>query len=240
MSLSPPPPRKNDDNEWMLTYADVITLLLAFFVILFSMSTLKVELFEQVKADIVEGQNKTLVSKIQELSPRTPKQSKVSEQFRFFVPKLPTKGFLKKVVGIKEDNSAHDSTLVIPAKGLFFPGSTKMLKKSEMVLDHLVEYLNQMDPSIFEVSIEGHYDQSSPIPDLYDSKWEFSAARALNLRKALLEKGYNNPDMYIVAFGDSKPNTPEIFGGRVDIKSLHKNRRMIIRIRPKSKRNTSK
>ena len=87
MSLPPPPPRKHDDNAWMTTYADVITLLLAFFVILFSMSTLKKEFFNQITEEIVKGQKRGFTEQIRTLRPtQNPDQSPVV--YRVFVPPL--------------------------------------------------------------------------------------------------------------------------------------------------------
>ena len=93
MSLTPPPPRKSEDNQWMMTYADVITLLLAFFVILFSMSTLKKEMFSQIQGEIVEGQHRSLAQKIQALNPRKdPVHSPTV--YRVFIPPLGEDDFL--------------------------------------------------------------------------------------------------------------------------------------------------
>ena len=45
----------SDEEEWLITYSDAVTLLLAFFVILYSMSEIKVERFHEVRAGIVQA-----------------------------------------------------------------------------------------------------------------------------------------------------------------------------------------
>ena len=209
MSLPPPPPRKTNENEWMTTYADIITLLLAFFVILFSMSTLKKELFNQISGEIVEGQYKSLSQKIHSLQPN---QEEVQSPtvYRVFVPPLGDDDFLNTVIGVDENNQSHQSHITFPEEVLFVPGTTKLISRSGTVFEQTVDYLSQISPSYFLISIEVHYDKKSRVPKTYDDKFQFTAERALNIRTALIQKGFPYDNIYVVGYGDSIPLKSDI------------------------------
>lgn len=228
MNLSPPPPRKTDDSDWMTTYADIITLLLAFFVILFSMSTLKKELFNQISGEIVEGQQKSLSQKIQALNPNK-EQVESPTVYRVFVPPLGDDDFLKTVVGVDENNKSHQSHITFPEEVLFVPGTTNLISRSATVFEQTVEYLSQISPDYFIISIEVHYDNQSTIPKGYQDKFQFTAERALNIRTGLFQKGYPHDNIYIVGYGDTIPLKTDLI-----IKSSVPERRIVINIHRKT------
>ena len=53
--LPPPPPQEEEKEDWLLTYADAITLLMAFFVLLYTVSDPNTEKFEAVTKGMVES-----------------------------------------------------------------------------------------------------------------------------------------------------------------------------------------
>ena len=54
-ALPPPPPEEEEKEDWLLTYADAITLLMAFFVLLYTVSDPNTEKFEAVTKGMVES-----------------------------------------------------------------------------------------------------------------------------------------------------------------------------------------
>lgn len=228
MSLSPPPPRKKEDNEWMMTYADIITLLLAFFVILFSMSTLKKDLFNKISGEIVEGQHKSLSQKIHALKPNR-EEVQSPTVYRVFVPPLGDDDFLKTVIGVDENNQNHQSHITFPEEVLFVPGTTTLIARSGTVFEQTVDYLSQISPSYFLISIEVHYDTESRVPKNYNDKFQFTAERALNIRNALYKKDYPHDNIYIVGYGDTIPLKKD-----AKIKSSAPARRIVINIHRKT------
>ena len=172
----------------MTTYADIITLLLAFFVILFSMSTLKKEFFNQITEEIVEGQKRGFAQKIQTFQAnRIPEESPVI--YRVFVPALEDHNYLKSVIGIEEQNEVHKSQLIFPEESLFIPNTTTLTNKAKLILRDTVTYLNQLDENYFDISIQSYYEKDGTIPNEHD-KFRFTAERGLVIRNMLQEKGY--------------------------------------------------
>ena len=191
------------------------------------MSTLKKEMFDSISQQIIQGQQKGFADQIRSIQPQEDSKAN-NKTYKLFVPKLKKNSFLKNVVGIEEKNTNHESKLTFPADALFVPGTTSLIKKSEVALKQTADYLNTLDPKYFDVSIEGHYDINSPIPSGYDNKWEFSAARALNVRKALIQLGYKHKNIYISAYSDSRPVAKEKSGKMLLPKNQAKNRRIVI------------
>ena len=228
MSLSTPPKRRSEDNEWMLTYADVITLLLAFFVILFSMSTLKKELFNQITGEIIEGQHRSLAQKIQSLNPKKD-PTKSPTVHRVFVPPLGDDDFLHTVIGIDENNKSHQSQLTFPEEVFFIPNTTTLINRSQTVMKQLVDYLEQISPNYFLVSIEVHYDKNSKLIPPYKDKFQFTAERAINIRTALEKEGFSHENIYVVGYGSTIPLKTD-----VHIKSAVPERRIVINIHRKT------
>ena len=72
--------KKGNDNDWMDTYADAITLLMAFFVVLLSMSSMNAKKYDYMVEVISEGLNKsTFADKGEEVL------KALSDDVRFFL-----------------------------------------------------------------------------------------------------------------------------------------------------------
>ena len=220
--------KKGEDNEWMITYADIITLLLAFFVILFSMSTLKKEMFAQISDEIVVGQQRSLSQKIMALKPvKDEEQSPVV--YKVFVPPLDTDDFLHTVIGIEEQNLNHNSRLIFPEESVFAPETSTLVYRSKTVFEQTSDYLMQISPEYFLIGIEVHYDKESDVPRSYKNKYQFTAERALNFRNGLLKAGYKNENLYVVGYADTIP-----LKEKLNIDSSNPARRIVINIHRKT------
>jgi chemotaxis protein MotB len=208
-----PKRRKNSEDEnlerWLLTYADLITLLLAFFIVMYSMSKIDAKRFGQMQealSGVLRGG--TMVLK-QGDKPGT----------------LSGKGVLKigfmKSLGdaIKRDfqglgNEKLVSTEVterglvihIMESALFEEGKSDLTENAREVLTVVGEHLDGLPNHI---RIEGHTD-NRPINTIrYPSNWELSSARATEVVKFLIDNYDTKPDMIsALGYGEFRPLAP--------------------------------
>ena len=194
---------------WFGTFADMMTLLFAFFVLLAAISTM-----DPVKLqEMANSQGKSLGSKIKA-------QGKAEEEGEF----EPIKNLaeMKKemeeaIEEMKKENPAGDPPidiqtnskgLVVNIKGDFaFPsGKADMKGELKKLLDE--EIIPRIKASPMQVEVAGHSD-SDPMPKkwqkFYKSNWELSAARGATCVRYMIEKGVPAPRLLAAGYGDWYP-----------------------------------
>ena len=194
---------------WFGTFADMMTLLFAFFVLLAAISTM-----DPVKLqEMANSQGKSLGSKIKA-------QGKAEEEGEF--EPIENLAAMKKemeeaIEEMKKENPSGDPPidietsskgLIVNIKGDFaFPsGKADMKKELEELLD--TEIIPRINASPFQVEIAGHSD-SDPMPKkwqkFYKSNWELSAARGATVVRYIIEKGVPAPRLLAAGYGDWYP-----------------------------------
>ncbi len=204
-------------DRWLLTYADLITLLLGLFVILYAMSNIDKKKYSQWVAAFGGefGSGKV------EMGNGTSLLSEMAEQIR--VEKL-----LKQVLEIDGKSSAlsisideRGVTIHIQEELLFPSGESKLKGSSYTMLDSLSSALRTI-PN--DIRIEGHTDNIPIATKEFPSNWHLSVSRAMNTGYYLIEHhNFNSDKLSVVGYGDTKPiasNTTEknrTLNRRVDI-----------------------
>ena len=219
-----------EEQPWLLTYADMMTLLFALFVLLFSMSTLdpvKVSnLISGVKSDeeIVEGLEK-VIEKNKLENAENPEESKA------------------KIV-----QDPRGVAIAFDGDMCFGQLSADMNNDLKMILNDIEKELLNVEGDIRGIIIEGHTD-SDPIPmsskDKYPTNWELSSARASSVVNYLIENlGVNPGRLQAVGYAEQWPHTvswSDYRQGKADVESANqtledkdKNRRIKIIFQTKS------
>jgi chemotaxis protein MotB len=195
-------------ERWLLTYADLITLLLAFFIVMYSMSQIDAKKFgkmTQALAGVLRGGSSVL--RFPEESDRTGHgllklgnlrmiQQKIEDQFRGFG----TKG------EIETEITERGLVIHIMESVLFREGSAKLEAKAVDVLDRISEVIKDR-PN--HVRIEGHTDDRPINTVLFPSNWELSAARATEVVRYYIENHAFEPDkVSALGYGEFRPIRP--------------------------------
>lgn len=226
----------NDDLEppnedWLTTYADAITLLMAFFVIMFSMSELKQEKFEAFKSSI----DAALGSKAA-LGMPTPLHVEATAE-----APTPFQGMAENMEGrLHEVMQRGEVTMARTRRGVYLDvhtdkfydaGGFTIRPEMKVVLDNIVAELRPRFLEDYKVEIVGHTDDSPIMHPPIDSNWDLSAIRSAHIARYLVEQGIDPKRIKATGRADSDPIAPNRNAdGTPNPENRSKNRRVQIKI----------
>lgn len=204
-------------SEWLTTLADMSMLLMAFFILLFSMSTLDTTKF----TDSFQSVKKAIGAKGKELMTSTPttreasvmveqvklrqqiiaEQKKVLSEFRSYVS---TKG----VQGVTSATlEAGKITINIPSGVLFAKDAVELSDAGKAVLSTLFDFF--IKASGERINIRGFTDNSPPGPGArYKDNWEISSLRAVSVLRYLVGRGLPPNRLTATGLADLEPLYP--------------------------------
>lgn len=209
--------KKHDEGEgaWLISYADVMTLLVGFFVMLMSFSKIDMEKFESMKRET----SKSLGGEYKQ-----PQQKLVLNLQRVLA-----EANLQDKVEIKQTETLAE--LSFPG-GLFFDtGSIHLRAEAKSLLNKLVPVVLE-EARGHSVIIEGHTD-SVPLRSGQDiaTNWELSSLRACTVLRMFESLGFNRKNLQAIGWGDTRPVVPESSANPVSVESRQaRNRRVVIKI----------
>ncbi|NKB56694.1 MAG: OmpA family protein [Alphaproteobacteria bacterium] len=214
------PPPAAEEEDWLTTYADAITLLMAFFVMLVSFSKVDLPAFEEAMAGIKNELGR-------EEAPKRP----------MFTLAQNLNSILEEVqIDQDEVQTGFDSAGVVIdfESGSFFkPGSAELLPAAKKILVEIAYELSQPPYDLYFVDVEGHTDDAPINTPQFPSNWELSTARATGVVRFLIEADVQPERLKASGYADVKPKLPntDLFGEPLP-ENRKKNRRISIRLHP--------
>ena len=176
---------KNGNEGWLTSYADLITNLLLFFVLLAAASQVKTGKMEKIAAQM-SGQAAT-----ESLATAATKVAKTLEEQS-----------LSKDVSVKVTDEGLE--LSFNSGVTFASGQADILPTMEAPLGKVLTVLKPYTDR-YAVAVEGHTDEVPIRTANYKSNWELSSARALRIRERLEQQGVNPKRIRVEAYADNKP-----------------------------------
>ncbi len=199
---------------WMTTFSDLMSLLLTFFVLLFSMSSISREKFLKflqtlefmwginiVKETKPPSEVQTSIEPPIKMYPRSEKWSDVEN-----AAGEAKEAFQKAGIPVKDIKKAKELVLRIPADYLFAEGSYVPNPKYIPLLKKVCKILTRLGAPI---RIEGHTD-SKPIykyPLIVDN-WDLSLLRAIYITKLFIKWGFPEDKISTAGYADTEPIAP--------------------------------
>ena len=193
-----------DPEAWMLSFGDLVSLMLVFFVMLFAMSTLEQEEFDAIVSALAQQFNPA--AEVSRAKPAIDHDiPKIS------VPKGKNLDYVRALVAEKMEENAilskitihqlHDRLVIsLPTDTLFVAGTSEIYddaKEAVFLLGDLLRYLgNRLD-------VNGHTDPDPISTAAFPSNWELSLSRAIAVGNELRRSGYNRP-INTFGFADSR------------------------------------
>lgn len=180
-------------DRWLLTYADMITLLMIFFIMMYVISSVNAEKFQKIAAAFGEAFDSDLISSSEDITlPELPKLP--DEQGNGAGTDLPQLEQVRDELEeyLKERNLESQVSIQMEGRGLvislkdivLFPsGSANLTPQAKNIIADIGVRLQSL-PNYFRV--EGHTDNVPINTPQFPSNWELSAARATNVVQELI------------------------------------------------------
>ncbi|MCL0067913.1 OmpA family protein [Peptococcaceae bacterium] len=211
---------KDNKDRWIFTYADLITMLLIFFILMYVMSRVDEKRFEALirsvqqtvggGGDIVYDAGPTITEgtfdpmhaevlihgELMEMR----ELLEVKEKLEKYIAE---RGLQDQIIVTLEERGVVISFI---GTALFPLGSDKMFKESEEIIIEIGKILTEIDNYI---RIEGHTDNLPINTPRFPSNWELSSARALAvLHKLQQESGIDPRRLSATGYGEYRPVKP--------------------------------
>ncbi len=194
-------------NGWMATFADLLSLLVTFFVLLFSMKSLDKGKLEDMLGYfrrgglgvLLEGSRMPLIS-ADPMALNDPGAKPISPAD---IDKLLTREGNKHRVGV----STEDRGLILTiSSGIPFDSGLKLKAESLEALDNVIQIVKKDD---YGIQVVGHTDNRELVSSIYETRWDLSIARAGHVARYLIHEGKIAPHrVSVVGFADTKPVQP--------------------------------
>ncbi|MAV58732.1 MAG: hypothetical protein CMG07_02145 [Candidatus Marinimicrobia bacterium] len=209
---------------WMGTFADMMTLLFAFFVLLFSLSRM-----DPVKmADMAEAMTEHTTGAREPGDPEaTMPPRKSSGQIKEELKEI--KGELPESISDKVSVSSDALGVALEMQGdiCFRGGSVDMNQAMMDILDVASEALMTHPKDLRRIYVQGHSDNmpvSGKLKEKYPTNWELSAARAAVVVNYLISaKGINPTRLQASGFADRWPSGIDFMQMRATVKDTVNN-----------------
>ena len=211
--------------EWLASFGDLMSLLLCFFVLLLSMSTMDAKKVQEAigslagALSVLEGGTQTEVSRerIQKATPikKTEETTKTVNKLSNAIAEFKQFTAGGKGPAITLEEGEEGFFIRLPADITFAPGSAKITNTDTLLfLKRIALIIREYLPKNVEIQVRGFTDNIPPPPTSpYNDNWELSASRALSVLKILIKDGVDPKRLSAAAYGEYHPiasnDTPE-------------------------------
>lgn len=226
---------KTGHERWLVSYADFITLLFGFFVVMYSVSQVSEQKYRALSdtlATVFEGKPHTINHSNTELSEFPQQPSEDIFGLSPGVNLISTQTLAEQLQEVFDDLidqtelsvRANEEWLEIDVNAnlLFDSGSAAPSAQAERIFKDVAAILEPYDN---EIEVAGHTDNVPIRTKAYSSNWELSSARAVSVVKLLSQHQIDPARLSAVGYGEFRPlASNELASGRA------KNRRVVLKV----------
>ena len=223
-----------DSGRWLLSYADFITLMFAFFVVLYTTSNRDVGKYhtfgdamtnafskndraqatDTIVSILPKVQNVEAIKKLELETIRREKMRSIASNI------MSTMSSLVKDGQVRVTQSTRGLTVEINASLLFSSGQATLTPESIKVLTGVAQMLKDDD---HDIQVEGHTDNTRINTPNFPTNWELSTARASSVVRLFAENGVSPDRLVAAGYGEYKPVEPN-----TTAEGKARNRRVIV------------
>ena len=224
------------DERWLITYADMITLLMALFIVMWAMSNVDATKFKALSASLSNAFSGKILPGANDIKPASApdteqtapaaaptmpgspitqdpgeasKRAKENEEFAAIKAKLDA---YAKANGLQNQMQARIArrglvVSLLTDNVLFASGSAQLTDRSGPLLTHVSAAIRR-SASKRPVLVEGHTDNVPVSTGAYPSNWELSTSRATSVVRYLIGHGMPAADLGAAGYADLHPLAP--------------------------------
>jgi len=215
-------------ERWLVSYADFITLLFAFFVVMYSLSSINEGKYRILSDALMQAFRSGLIlegaqqvtepavisgSMVPPITRKTPAQHEEEQRRRDMARRMNSMADeIRRVLGpltregrVTVTEGAHGITVEINASALFPPAEATLGSEAVAALRAVAAVLA---PTSFSIIVEGHTDNLPINTFRFPSNWELSAARASSVVRLFVESGVSPERLTAAGYADQRPVAP--------------------------------
>lgn len=210
------PEEEEINTTWLVTSADMSLLLLCFFILLYSMSTLDTsklsDTFSSVTKALKGKMDKVATSRVTReeagvLIDQALMRRQIVESQRKVFAEVKTLQTTKGMEGLVSANFENGLiSLRLSGDVLFAPGQAQLSPQGVATLTGLKDFLFRHPDQT--VNIRGYTDDVKPVGSRYADNWELSSMRAVNVLRVLMQLGLEPKRLTATGLADMDPLYP--------------------------------
>lgn len=209
----------HDESNWLMSYADIMTLLCGFFIMLFSFAKIDSEKYEKVRESVAKQFGGDFKS--------------AHAEYARFLHQVIEKNGLEKEAAVRY--SAEGVSLVFQSTTFFETLSADISPEGSKALEPFFAEITRIQTAegkTFKVAVEGHTDSRRILSGPYPSNWELSSARAARVVRAFIDHGFDPKRLVAIGYADTRPEAERAPAGEDSIGAGvdERDRRVVIRI----------
>ncbi len=207
----------DDESNWLISYADMMTLLCAFFIMLFAITKVGTSDYEEVRKSIAKKFSG-------EYDPP-------GEELRDLLTQTIEETGLPRDVSVFSDSSGV--AIAFESRIFFDSLSTNIRPPGKLILSRIIRSIqNKQKTELgnYRVIIEGHSDMRPVTGGKYISNWELSSARATTVARMFVDYGFDPGQIVAISYSDNKTTERKPAGVYDDEEYNMRSRRVLIRV----------
>ncbi len=201
---------KGHEEGWLLSYADLITNLLLFFVLLLTAANLSKGKMQQIAKSISGAESASSLESIRKEIDAQIAAKHLQEMVR---------------TQVKDDGLE----LALNSGIMFDSGQAALRSEHEEVLSSMLQVLARYSKK-YSFAVEGHTDSNPIVSAAFPSNWELSSARAIVVRQRLEGVGVPRERIRVEGYADTRPLPEKELVGLSPTERLARHRRVVVRM----------
>lgn len=205
---------EGDEEPWLISYADMMTLLFGFFVLMYVFASAKSGDSEKVREGLAKSFGGTYVPPYDELAEQLAQQAEEHP-----------------MVNLIELQQPKDGMEITFRSNLLFDSGSSELKPDVKKTMNMIAKLISKNVENAEIFVGGHTDDAPISTSRFPSNWELSTARASSVVREFIDSGYDSKMLIAVGYAETRPAYPNRDEKGIPIKdNREKNRRVVIKV----------
>lgn len=220
-------------DDWLMTYADMITLLLCFFAVFLAIAIPDERRFQEAREKVTEqfagGDTKHLKGTYSLPETTIDNPPPTAELPYQALPSIVDR--YHKDDNVEIEKGDRITTIEMNSAPFFSIGAAQLSDEGLKVLKEIEPTIMSGEYKDYTISVEGYTDDSPIKTAQFPSNWELSTARAAAVVRSLIDLGVPAERLRAVGFAQTQPKVPNRDeSGKIIPQNQAQNRRVVIRL----------